>query len=120
MSHAITAAQTTLRAANAVSVPHVIKSVIAGLGLLMSLGQSAVAADAPANAQPTIRAMFGAKPTDQLDPKTTALLVIDFQNEYFTGRMPIPDGMTALANTQRLIAFADKQHIPVILSLIHI
>lgn len=114
MSHAITAAQTTLRAANAVSVPHVIKSVIAGLGLLMSLGQSAVAADAPANAQPTIRAMFGAKPTDQLDPKTTALLVIDFQNEYFTGRMPIPDGMTALANTQRLIAFADKQHIPVI------
>jgi nicotinamidase-related amidase len=114
MSHAITAAQTTLRAANAVSVPHVLKSVIAGLGLLMSLGQSAVAADAPANAQPTIRAMFGAKPTDQLDPKTTALLVIDFQNEYFTGRMPIPDGMTALANTQRLIAFADKQHIPVI------
>ncbi|NWB94904.1 isochorismatase family protein [Pseudomonas gingeri] len=90
------------------------KSVIAGLGLMMGAAQSANSADEPVNPHPTIRAMFGAQPTDHLDPKTTALLVTDFQNEYFTGRMPIPDGMKALENTQRLIAFADKQHIPVI------
>ncbi|MCU1739034.1 cysteine hydrolase family protein [Pseudomonas sp.] len=90
------------------------KSIIVGLGLMVGAIQFASAADAPTNEHPTIRAMFGAKPTDGLDPKTTALLVIDFQNEYFTGRMPIPDGMKALENTKRLIAFADKEHIPVI------
>ncbi|MBV6750596.1 isochorismatase family protein [Pseudomonas chlororaphis] len=90
------------------------KSAIVGLGLMVGAIQFASAAEAPANQHPTIRAMFGAKPADGLDPKTTALLVIDFQNEYFTGRMPIPDGMKALENTQRLIAFADEEHIPVI------
>ena len=95
-------------------LPKLFKSAVIGLGLMMGLGQFAVAAAAPANPHPTIRAMFGAKPTDKLDAKTTALLVIDFQNEYYTGRMPIPDGMKALENTQRLIAFADKEHIQVI------
>jgi|SRR5471030_166858 len=96
------------------SLSTLFKSAAASLGLMMGLGQFAVAAEGPFNQHPTIRAMFGAMPTDQLDPKTTALLVIDFQNEYFTGRMPIPDGMKALENTQRLIAFADKEHIQVI------
>ncbi|NWA82772.1 cysteine hydrolase family protein [Pseudomonas sp. D2002] len=96
------------------SLPALLKSTLVGLGMLMGLGQYAVAAETAANKQPTIRAMLGAKPTDQLDPKTTALLVIDFQNEYFTGRMPIPDGMKALENTQRLIRFADKEKIQVI------
>lgn len=96
------------------SLPALLKSTLVGLGMLMGLGHYAVAAEAAANKQPTIRAMLGAKPTDQLDSKTTALLVIDFQNEYFTGRMPIPDGMKALENTQRLIRFADKEKIQVI------
>jgi nicotinamidase-related amidase len=63
--------------------------------------------------QPTIRAMSGATPTSQLPVGKTALLVIDFQNEYFTGKMPIPDGAAALANTRRLIAFADDHKMPV-------
>ncbi len=96
------------------SLPVLLKSTLVGLGMVLGLGQFAVAADTAANKQPTIRAMLGAKPTDRLDPKTTALVVIDFQNEYFTGRMPIPDGLQALENTQRLIKFADKQRIQVI------
>ncbi|WP_438866578.1 cysteine hydrolase family protein [Pseudomonas sp. L1(2025)] len=96
------------------SVSSLFKSAAVALGLMMGMGQFAAAADAPVNAHPTIRAMFGAKSTDHLDPKTTALVVIDFQNEYFTGRMPIPDGMKALENTKRLIAFADKEKIQVI------
>lgn len=91
-----------------------LKSVLVSLGMLIGFGQCAVAADTGANKQPTIRAMLGAGPMDRLDPKTTALVVIDFQNEYFTGRMPIPDGMKALENTQRLIKFADKEKIQVI------
>ncbi|MFL1551024.1 cysteine hydrolase family protein [Pseudomonas sp. D47] len=96
------------------SLPAMLKSTLVGLGMMMGFGHYAVAADTAANQQPTIRAMLGAKPTERLDPKTTALLVIDFQNEYFTGRMPIPDGMKALENTQRLIKFADKEKIQVI------
>ncbi len=96
------------------SLPALLKSTLVGLGMMMGFGQFASAADTAANQQPTIRAMLGAEAIGRLEPKTTALLVIDFQNEYFTGRMPIPDGMKALENTQRLIKFADKQHIQVI------
>lgn len=66
-----------------------------------------------ADAHPTIRAMAGAEPVNQLPAGKTALLVIDFQNEYFTGKMPIPDGAAALANTRELIDFADDHNMPV-------
>jgi len=62
---------------------------------------------------PTIRAMTGATKTRSIDPQTTALLVIDFQNEYFDGRMPIPDGKAALNNAKRLIEMADDSGMPV-------
>ncbi|WP_438866579.1 cysteine hydrolase family protein [Pseudomonas sp. L1(2025)] len=65
------------------------------------------------NSHPTIRAMSGAAPIEQLDAKTSALLVIDFQNEYFSGAMPIPDGLQALENSLKLIAFADQAKLPV-------
>ncbi|WP_208449222.1 cysteine hydrolase family protein [Burkholderia ambifaria] len=61
----------------------------------------------------TIRAMAGAQPIDHVTPKSTALVVIDFQNEYLTGKMPIPDIQRAIANTQRLIEFADAHGIRV-------
>lgn len=56
---------------------------------------------------PTIRAMIGASAPKSIDPSTTALLVIDFQKEYFDGQMPIPDGAKAMANAKRLIEKAD-------------
>lgn len=58
---------------------------------------------------PTIRAIAGAPAPQHLDPATTALLVIDFQNEYFGGRMPIPNGERALVNASRLIERADAE-----------
>lgn len=66
-----------------------------------------------ADNHPTLRAMSGATPVSQLPAGKSALLVIDFQNEYFTGKMPIPDGAAALANTRELINFADRHKIPV-------
>jgi nicotinamidase-related amidase len=56
---------------------------------------------------PTIRTIAGASAPQTIDPAKTALLVIDFQNEYFTGKMPIPDGQKALANAKRLVERAD-------------
>ncbi|AMP06408.1 cysteine hydrolase family protein [Collimonas pratensis] len=62
---------------------------------------------------PTIRTMAGAAAPVKFDAAATALLVIDFQNEYFGGKMPIPDGMRALRNASRLIAMADQAGMPV-------
>lgn len=61
-----------------------------------------------ANDHPTIRAMSGAEPVKQLVAVKSALVVIDFQNEYFTGKMPIRDGAKALAKARELIEFADS------------
>lgn len=71
------------------------------------------AASAVAEQHPSIRAMSGATAVDHFARGKAALLVIDFQNEYFTGRMPIPDGAAALANTRQLIDFADRSDMPV-------
>ncbi|MFJ2282213.1 cysteine hydrolase family protein [Pseudomonas sp. NPDC087803] len=75
-------------------------------GVLASTG-------AMADSHPTIRAMSGATPLDHLPAGKSALVVIDFQNEYFSGKMPIPDGAAALAKTRELITFADSHKIPV-------
>lgn len=58
---------------------------------------------------PTIRTIAGATAPASLNPGKTALLAIDFQNEYFNGRMPIPDGEKALANAKRLIERSDTE-----------
>ncbi|MGV8919377.1 MAG: cysteine hydrolase family protein [Pseudomonas sp.] len=100
------------RAQTSRTFPSFLKTLAVGFGLLTA--QWAVAATPATNDQPTIRAMSGATPLERIDPRSTALLVIDFQNEYFSGKMPIPDGMQALKNTQRLIQFADKHNMPVI------
>lgn len=58
---------------------------------------------------PTIRTIAGVSAPESIDPRKSALLAIDFQNEYFSGRMPIPDGEKALANAKRLIDRADTE-----------
>lgn len=63
---------------------------------------------------PSIRAITGAQPTTRLDPASTVLLAIDFQNEYFDGRMPIPDGPCALREARRLVDWADRHGMAVI------
>ena len=83
------------------------------IGLSLTAGAVANASAAQPNPHPTIRAMAGVGTLDHLDPKTTALIVIDFQKEYSTGKMPIPDGAKAAENAKKLIAFADKNKMPV-------
>lgn len=89
---------------------------IAAFGLASLIGMAAVAPVAAAEpAHPTIRQMAGATPIDALQAGKTAVIVIDFQNEYFPGgRMVIPDGASALQNTRRLIEAADAKGIRVI------
>jgi nicotinamidase-related amidase len=84
--------------------------MFAGLIAAMAMSAPGVAA---VNPHPTIRAMAGAAAPERLNPATTALVVIDFQNEYFTGKMPVPDGQAAMENARRLVAFADRSGIAV-------
>lgn len=75
----------------------------------------AAAAPHPASATPapTLREIGGARPPQHLDAARTALLVIDFQNEYYSGRLPIPGGPAALAKAQALVRMADRGGIAV-------
>ena len=70
--------------------------------------------DTHTNTHATIRAMSGATVVDHIDPAHTALLVIDFQQEYFAGRMPIPDGASAMRQAQHLLAWADQHQMAVV------
>jgi nicotinamidase-related amidase len=63
---------------------------------------------------PSLRQLSGAKPSSALDAATTALLVIDFQQEYFSGKLPIPDGLSALQQAKHLIAKADQTGMTVV------
>ncbi|PVZ80268.1 cysteine hydrolase [Serratia sp. S1B] len=63
---------------------------------------------------PTIRVIAGASAPSTIYAAKTALLVIDFQNEYFSGLLPVPDAAKALANSKRLIARADAEGMAVI------
>lgn len=65
----------------AIAIPKTLISFLACLS-----ATSVMAAVPVENAHPTIRVMSGAVQLDRLDPASTALVVIDFQNEYFTGR----------------------------------
>ena len=63
---------------------------------------------------PTMRAISGATAPTALDARATALVVIDFQKEYFDGgRLRIPDGDAALAQAKQLVRFADTHEMPV-------
>ncbi|WP_182417623.1 cysteine hydrolase family protein [Bartonella sp. HY038] len=62
---------------------------------------------------PTLRTIAGAAIIENLQFEQTALLVIDFQNEYFIGSLPIPNGMAALKNAKNLIEYADENAIAV-------
>ncbi|MDB5763690.1 MAG: cysteine hydrolase [Herminiimonas sp.] len=62
---------------------------------------------------PTMRNISGASAATMLDAAATALIVIDFQLEYFNGKLRIPDGAAAMAQANRLIAFADANRMPV-------
>jgi nicotinamidase-related amidase len=84
--------------------------------LFASLLAATVAAPVAAAAtdHPTLRAIGGATAPTSLDAKTTALVVIDFQSEYFSGKLPVPDGGKALEQAKKLVTFADDHGIQVI------
>lgn len=61
----------------------------------------------------TLRQFAGLPARASLIPASTALVLIDYQNEYRTGRLPLPDVDAACSNGQRLLAWAAASGIAV-------
>lgn len=80
---------------------------------MISSSASFATGNVDASKAPTIRTLSGAATLRQLNASQTALIVIDFQNEYFDGKMPVPDGMKALKQSRKLVDFAHKNGMPV-------
>lgn len=92
------------------------KKMIAYSALVLSMATSGISLNAAAKTAqqaPTIRTLSQAPETRELQGNSTALIVIDFQNEYFSGKMPIPDGLKALNKTRQLVDFAHRHNMPV-------
>lgn len=63
---------------------------------------------------PTLRTLSGAVRTTHLQATTTAIIVIDIQNEYFPGgKLPVPDGQRVLEKNQQLLNFARSHTMPI-------
>jgi nicotinamidase-related amidase len=62
----------------------------------------------------TLRRMAGAQVPTKVDPQRTALLLIDFQKEYYSGNVPLPEGEAAAAKAARLVAWADRAGVQVV------
>lgn len=55
---------------------------------------------------PTLRERYGLKPPASFDPSRTALVLVDFQEEFFAGGLPVKDAPRAVQNAQRLLGWA--------------
>ncbi len=62
----------------------------------------------------TLRQMAGLAVPTSLDPAHTALLVIDFQREYFDGKLPLAEAAPALVAASWLVKPADRLDVTVI------
>ncbi len=63
----------------------------------------------------TLRQWAGLTPPASLDPRTTALILIDLQMDYFTpGKLPIPDGEAVVDAAVRLRDWAGAHGIAVV------
>jgi len=69
---------------------------------------------APPATPPTLRALYGLHAPTSFDADRTALVLIDFQEEFFSGRLPIPDGARAVDRAAELLRWARRTGISVV------
>jgi nicotinamidase-related amidase len=64
---------------------------------------------------PTLRQLYGLHRPAQLQASHTALLLIDFQQEFFSGRLPVEGGEEAVQHALALRAWAHREGVRVVL-----
>jgi nicotinamidase-related amidase len=75
---------------------------------------AACARDTPSTEPRTLRALYGLGPPAALERSKTALLLVDFQREFFVGALPLPDGEHAVAHAKQLLAWARREKVLVV------
>ena len=68
---------------------------------------------APSVAPATLRSMYAIPRPDRLQPSKTALVLVDFQEEFFHGRLYVPDAPRAARNAAALLRWARSSGIHV-------
>lgn len=56
----------------------------------------------------TLRALYGIEPTSRLRASRTALVLVDFQDEFFHGKIAIPEAERAATRAAELLAWARR------------
>ncbi|MGK4003873.1 isochorismatase family protein [Sorangium sp. So ce1036] len=74
-----------------------------------SPAETALAEGAPT----TLRRLYGLGQIDRLHRARTALVLVDFQEEFFSGGLALPDARAALKNATRLLAWARERGVTV-------
>lgn len=85
----------------------------------LALLSSLIACATPAPDQPpprprTLRELYGLAPPTSLERSKTALLLVDFQQEFFLGALPLPGAALALSHAKELLAWARREHVLVV------
>jgi len=61
-----------------------------------------------------LRALYGLEPLRSIDPRATALILVDYQEEFFAGRLPVEGGRAAVARAARLLDWARRHGVLVV------
>jgi nicotinamidase-related amidase len=91
-------------------------SVSTGLALILAalaVRQSGWAAPR-AFTPTTLRSLYGLKAPERFERAKTALVLVDFQEEFFSGKLKLPDGPRAVAHATRLLEWARDQDVLVV------
>lgn len=62
----------------------------------------------------TLRTLYGLRPPARLSTSSTALVLIDYQAEFFTGRLPVDGGAAAVARASELLRWARREGVVVV------
>lgn len=62
----------------------------------------------------TLRALYGIRAPDGVKATSTALILVDFQDEFVHGRLRLPDAAEAVAAAARLLGWARANHVTIV------
>jgi len=85
--------------------------------LVVALSVTPLVARAGKTAEPaptTLRAWYGLKPPAELQAGKTALLLVDFQDEFVHGHLPLPSARAAIAHAAELAEWARRSGLLVV------
>ncbi|MFT3765453.1 MAG: isochorismatase family protein [Minicystis sp.] len=85
----------------------VLSSFVTALACAACAATPPAAAPVPASSSPTtLRALYGLSRPPSIPASRTAIVLVDFQEEFFHGRLSIPDGAAAVEHAAALLRWA--------------